>query len=162
MAEFEKEEDQVWVVAIWIAFGVFVVAHSWLRLKVGEIRSPGAGFMPFLLGCILLLVTVPMLLSAIIRRLKREESSPWTRPANFGKLCGVMAALLGYAVLLERLGFMVTTFAAMVAFFRMGGVQRWRSAVAYSVAATAISYGLFTYLGVRFPSGTLLGLLASR
>jgi hypothetical protein len=72
----------------------------------------------------------------------------------------VAAVLFAYALFLEGLGFHVTTFVVLAILFRLGGYKRWVQVLGYSAIVVAITYLLFTYLGVRFPPGIfrLLGL----
>ena len=67
-------------------------------------------------------------------------------------------ALFAYAILIEPLGFILTTFFTMTLLFRSAGFKRWSLAVAYSAGVVLITYFLFTYLGVRFPPGVLRAL----
>ena len=73
----------------------------------------------------------------------------------YKKVVLVVAALFAYAILIEPLGFLPTTFLTMTFLFRSAGFKRWSLAAAYSAGVVLITYFLFTYLGVRFPPGIL-------
>jgi len=65
-----------------------------------------------------------------------------------------LAAMTGFAVLLERLGFLLTTFFLMLLLLRAIESQRW-SKVFFVALLTAVgSYALFGWiLGIPLPGG---------
>jgi hypothetical protein len=69
----------------------------------------------------------------------------------------VLASLFVYPLLLERLGYLITTLLVLIILFRSMN-NRWSSVLLASVLTVLVSYLLFTYLGIRFPKGILKGL----
>lgn len=66
------------------------------------------------------------------------------------------AMLLAYALLFEPLGFLLATPLFLMAAFRYLGQPGWGSIVGYSVAITAVVFGLFQYLlDIKLPAGLL-------
>jgi glucan phosphoethanolaminetransferase (alkaline phosphatase superfamily) len=57
-------------------------------------------------------------------------------------------------LLLNILGFIISTFLLLLVMFFSLGVKKIRAAVV-SLISTLASYFLFTYLGMRFPPGIL-------
>jgi len=71
------------------------------------------------------------------------------------------ALLLAYVLVLEPLGFLLSTTVFLVLAFRYLGHPRWRSALAYAVVFTAAIYVLFHIgLGIKLPAGMLGTLIA--
>ena len=67
---------------------------------------------------------------------------------------GTLGALLVYALLLEWLGFLLTTFALLVFFFRVLQRQSWIAVVGGALATSLLSSLVFkTWLGVQLPAG---------
>jgi putative tricarboxylic transport membrane protein len=67
-----------------------------------------------------------------------------------------LAALAGFALVLERLGFLLTTFLLMVLLLRAIEAQRWPKVIVVALATALISYAIFAWLlGVPLPPGVL-------
>lgn len=150
---------QTCAAAFWVVLGMFVSVYAY-RLGLGSVSSPGPGFFPFCLGLIFFLLAVVVLIRAL---LEGEQYVTWTEggsPVSVSNVGMAAAALFAYALLLEGLGFHVTTFLVLAGLFRLGGYKRWVQVLGYSAIVVAITYLLFTFLGVRFPPGIfrLLGL----
>jgi putative tricarboxylic transport membrane protein len=122
------------IIAIWIGLSLCLIVFSY-KLGLGKLRSPGPGLMPFSIGGLLLLISLCLLMVDLFK--KSAEDKP---------------SLILYGLLLERLGFPVTTFLLLLFLFRIMGV-RWLTALVASALTVLITYGSFTYLGVRLPSG---------
>ena len=135
---------------ILLVIGV-VGAWSSAQLKMGSFRHPGVGFLPFGLCTILILFS----LALIISRLKKGTPSKpfwpshtWLRP-----LLG--AVILGlYALVIETMGFLLTTFIFLLIW--MGVIERihWLKMVLVSVGVTVGLYLIFGFfLEVPVPMG---------
>jgi putative tricarboxylic transport membrane protein len=141
---------------VWIGLGLFVMFFSF-RLGLGGLHNPGPGLMPFLLGFLLCLISFYALVASLPKKeapkpIKGEEGQ-----IHLGKLCGVLTSLFVYALLLEPLGFLVTTWLTLIFLFRIMK-NRWSSVLIVSVLTAFLSYFIFTYLGIQFPKGILKGL----
>ncbi|MBI5443817.1 MAG: tripartite tricarboxylate transporter TctB family protein [Deltaproteobacteria bacterium] len=150
-----RKTPHLFVLAVWTGLGAFLAIHSWGRLGVGQIRSPGPGFMPFLLGVLFFLAAAVTFAREVSPRRQGEGERKEALPSNLGKIAAVLVTLLAYGVLLERLGYVVTTFPVLAVLFFAAGVRRWAVAAGSSLALTVLTYLLFGYLGVLLPSGIL-------
>jgi putative tricarboxylic transport membrane protein len=127
-----------------------VGAWSSTHLKMGTFRHPGVGFLPFGLCIILIFFS----LALIISRWKKGLPVPfWSRRAWLRPLLGVV--ILGlYALLIETLGFPLTTFAFLLVW--MGVIKRihWFKMVLVSIGVTVGLYLIFSvFLEVPVPMG---------
>ncbi len=148
----------LYIVVFWIAFGLFISVWAYLKLGIGTLNAPGSGLMPFALGILFSLLAIFAMIRILkkkdqISEQKKEETNQ--QETIYKKVILVIAALFAYAILLEPLGFILTTFFTMTLLFRSAGIKRWIIAAAYSGTIVLITYFLFTYLGVRFPPGIL-------
>jgi sterol desaturase/sphingolipid hydroxylase (fatty acid hydroxylase superfamily) len=136
-----------YITLVWIALGVFVAAYSF-KLGVGNLRSPGPGFFPCLLG---------EFMAHAKATDKDKEAVPTEEgmPSRVSKLVSIALTLLAYALLLEWLGYIIVTFLAMILLLRFSGYTSWMRIIAYSVIIAGVSYFIFHYLGVMFPPGVL-------
>jgi len=149
--------------SFWVALGVFVSTFAYIKLGIGKLNAPGPGLMPFLLGLLFGFLALYKLVTRILRHGESEEKPKEEEEAGlhgivYKKVILVVVALFAYAILIEPLGFILTTFLTMTLLFRSAGFKRWSLAVAYSAGVVLITYFLFTYLGVRFPPGVLRAL----
>jgi putative tricarboxylic transport membrane protein len=157
------KKNSLYVMIFWVALGVFVSAYAYINLGIGKFHAPGSGLMPFLLGILFGLLALYKLVMALIKHGESEEPPKEVdeadqSPTLYKKLALIVGALLAYAILLEPLGFLPTTFLTMTLLFRNAGFKRWSLAAASSAGVVLITYFLFTYLGVRFPPGILRAL----
>ena len=77
-------------------------------------------------------------------------------PRHPRHVMGTLAGLVLYALALETLGYLVTTFLLLSMLIRMLGQRRWPLALAFSALATGGSYALFgVWLGAPLPRGLI-------
>ena len=125
------------------------------RLAFGSIRVPQTGFFPSILATLLLLFSIALLIQT--RRqaggANREEpikSEAWIR------ISITLAAMLGFALVLEKLGFLLSTFTVMLLLLRVIEPQKWSRVIAIAVATALVSYFLFArLLNIPLPPGVL-------
>jgi len=89
----------------WIALSLFVMAVSH-KYGLGRFHSPGPGLMPFLLGFVLLAISLYPLESSLFRngeRYKRVEEME--SKLYFGKINLVLPSLFTYGFLLDKLAY---------------------------------------------------------
>ena len=113
------------------------------------------GFYIFLLGFVLATGGAAHLLLASRSTDAGRASS--TTPMKI-RLAGTFAALVGYALLLELVGYLIASMAFFLVLFRIFGVRSWLTNLILSAAFGGVFYLLFVhYLTVIFPRGLLFG-----
>ena len=141
----------------WIGLSVFVLIHSF-SLGLKGITGPGPGLMPFLVGLILLLVSLYLLVVSFLKRRDgsgEKEKKEGEGNVKFGRLGLVVASLVAYAVFVEKLGYLITTTLLLMSLFKGMGSKKWTSVVMVSVLTSLITYFAFAYLRLRLPMGIL-------
>jgi putative tricarboxylic transport membrane protein len=138
----------------WIALGIFILIQSY-GMGLGALGSPGAGLMPFLVGALLVVFSLFSLLRRLYGKgdLKGLPAASKERP-QLRRIGIVLGGLVGYALLLERLGYLVTSFLMLAILFRNMGTAR-TVAVGISLGTVVATYLVFSYFGVVFPLGIL-------
>lgn len=139
-----------WTGLFFILFSLYVCFGSW-RLGVGSFFRPGAGFFPFYSSLLLGLLSLILALLAFRGRLEKAES--WT---DVGNTVTVSLALLGFALLLTWLGFVITTFLFIL--FLLCTVERrgWLLAGSAALLISATFYIVFgLWLKAQLPAGIL-------
>ncbi|MPZ78234.1 MAG: hypothetical protein GEU77_17120 [Deltaproteobacteria bacterium] len=125
------------------------------RLTFGSIRVPRTGFFPSILAILLLFFSIALLVQT--RRQpdseSREEpikSDAWIR------ISATLATMLGFALVLETLGFLLSTFIVMLLLLRAIEPQKWSRVIALALVIALVSYFLFAWLlNVPLPAGIL-------
>jgi putative tricarboxylic transport membrane protein len=137
----------------WVGLSLFVMIFSY-RMSLGGFHNPGPGLMPFLLGLLLLPVSLYLLIRSVLGKGELDEALEEEGQANYRQMGIILIALFVYALFLERLGFLISTFLFLVLLFRGVG-NRWITVLAASVSTALAAYFVFTFFGVRFPEGIL-------
>lgn len=134
------------------------VAASGVRLGFGEWREPGPGFLPVLFGGLLGGLAAIWFAMALVKRWGDDGAARRfiTERDGLTKVLLTLAALAAFAYLLERVGFVLVTFAFMVFLLRAIEPQPWRRTLVLSVATTLLCYVVFqVWLQVQFPEGPM-------
>ena len=83
----------------------------------------------------------------------------WNEPGRRGNLLILLGSIVAYTLLVERAGFVLTTFALLVVLMKRLGAS-WRATMFASFLGTALTYIMFAYwLRVPLPPGLLNGIL---
>ena len=137
---------------ILLAIGI-ATAWSSIHLSMGKWRHPGPGFFPFGLAIVLIILSL-----ALVLRHWQKDPTPvpfwpgrtWLRP-----LLGVLSLVL-YALLFDRIGFILTTFLFLVIWMWVIERLRWRTILSISIGTTVALYLIFSlFLEVPLPPGFL-------
>jgi len=118
---------------------------------------PGPGFLPFVTGIILVALSLILLISRFLDRGGRAgpKEEPMPGGLALSRILIVLGALCLYVLILEPLGFMVTTFLFMIVLLRLEP-RKWMFILLVSIGATAFFFVLFkVLLRVPLPSGLL-------
>jgi putative tricarboxylic transport membrane protein len=126
------------------------------RLGMGKINDPGPGLIPFVSGFILIILSLATILFEGKSRKKTESET--TTPKGFGvesiRPASVLISLLIYALVLETLGFILSTFLLLTFLFKMSEKRTWKASLLVSIITTISTYILFCYLlDVELPLG---------
>ena len=131
---------------------IFLAAAS---LPFGTMRVPQTAFFPRTLAVLLGIMSLILLARALAGREalgggEKIETQGWIR------IVVTLMTLAGFALVLERLGFLLTTFLLMISLLRAIEAQKWRKVVVVALATALISYAIFSWLlGVPLPAGLL-------
>ena len=125
------------------------------KLAFGSFRVPQTGFFPRALGILLVLLALGELVRALrlsVPASTREKiaGEAWIR------IGATLVTMVGFALVLEWLGFLLTTFLLMVLLLRAIEASRWSKVFLVAALTSMLSYGLFAWLlGVPLPAGIL-------
>ncbi|HVN24475.1 MAG TPA: tripartite tricarboxylate transporter TctB family protein [Syntrophorhabdales bacterium] len=146
---------------LWVLLGIGMCLGS-IQLKLGTFHTPGAGFLPFFAGASLALFGLILVCSTLISQAKEGEAARdlgrltkrrWKRFLNPSL---TVAILVGYILLLEPLGFLLTTFVCLLLLFKLAEPKKWLTPLLLSGSTAILSYLLFSvWLQCQLPKGLL-------
>lgn len=123
------------------------------KLPFGALKSPQAGFFPVILAILLFIFSLAVLAEAA----KGEEANDSVeRPRNLARIGLALAALVAFAFLFERLGYMGSAFLFIAFLLRAVERQKWWLVVAVAFSTSLVSYLIFArLLSMSLPAGIL-------
>jgi putative tricarboxylic transport membrane protein len=143
---------------IWIIIGLAVMVVSY-QMSLGTLHTPGPGLLPFLLGSLLIVVSLPILIGSLLlfrKTVPESRAAEIWAGVEFKNVLIIIISLVAYALLLEKLGFILTAFLFLFVLFATFDFQRWLFALGVSSVTIFITYILFNVvLRVELPSGLL-------
>jgi putative tricarboxylic transport membrane protein len=140
---------------VWFILGLAVCLGS-LQYKLGTPASPGTGFMPFLAGAAICFFSGIGLIHSTLRRRQGEGWTPVLQGVFWKNALIILISLLGYALLLVPLGFVIITTLFIAFLLRAIAPQRWSVVIACSILTAAMSYLIFEiWLKAQLPKGPL-------
>lgn len=144
--------DQVGGV-IWVALGIALGTGS-IKLGVGTLTSPGAGFMPFLAGSLLGLLGLGLILTNTLGGSGKRRGEEVSIRKFWGKGVYTLIASLIYIFLLDSLGFVIATLLFIFFLQKIMGARKWVPPIFISFLAVGLSYLIFVvWLRINFPRG---------
>ncbi len=136
--------------------GVIAIVMA-LQLGLWRDGSPGPGLFPFVASSGIVLLSGFSMLFKILAPGGGAASEEAVLPmAGLTRVGIYMGALIGYAVLLETLGFFGSTVLGLFVILKFAERLSWRITVPLILGALLFTHLLFERgLGVYFPKGTL-------
>jgi hypothetical protein len=151
------KKAQVIAGIFWIGLSLFVMLVS-SNLGLGKLRNPGPGLMPFVIGLMLLLVSLLFVARLLLKthgkgEIGSEVEAP--SPTGYWKISILLGSLIAYELLLEKLGYPIATFLLLFLLLRVTGSKKWIATLVSSGLISLATYFLFNFLGLNFPRGLL-------
>ena len=144
--EVNLEKREFITAGIWLVSGIAIAIGAY-RLTVGGFHSPGPGMFPFFLGLALCGCSLPI----VIRSLRRKSGPPpegkelWNKE-RLRQVILVTIYLVAYALLLARIGYLLTTFIIFFFIFKTMGTLKLRTIFIILILMVTISYYVFAVL----------------
>jgi hypothetical protein len=140
----------------WGGIGFLICLFTW-GPDFGSLREPGPSFLAFFTGLFVAGIGMVMAFSEIISKTFQSQTSNIEfsfRNVSWFRLIYTMGLLLGYAFLLNTIGYILTTFLVMLGLLYDWKTNRWGSSFLISIAAAGVTYLVFEiWLHCQFPRG---------
>jgi putative tricarboxylic transport membrane protein len=134
----------------WVSAGL-LACYGGIQLGLGSVTEPGAGFIFFWSGLILVSLSLIVLADSV------RTPAPTPRQMgelNWTKIALALLSVLLYAFFLERLGFVLTTFILVSVLLGCVEGANWLRSLGVAGAAALTTYALFElWLKIRLPKG---------
>jgi putative tricarboxylic transport membrane protein len=134
---------------IFLLIGAGFMFESFRISKSAYGSDVGPNVFPFLLGLILVLLSIKLLLET----LRYNTFQAKKRALQYKKFFVILGATVLYALLLEKLGYVITTFLFLVVSFQTMEKGHWLKTILIS---GSFSYGIY-FVYVKILQGTLPG-----
>ena len=126
------------------------------RMPPSNTFGPGAGFLPLCLGAAMAILAISLCIDATRRPRDAKDASPFPGWRTGILIIGTMAGLAAYNLLIEPLGFLLSTM--LLCAFLVGVIERepWHMTLLVAVGNSAVLYVIFqVLLGISLPKGPL-------
>jgi putative tricarboxylic transport membrane protein len=135
-----------------LLFSGYVCMKS-LQMGLGGWHRPGPGFLPFWSGVALGILAV-ILLTQSLRQDKASAADEPKEKTNLKPITLVLISLVGYIILLEPLGFVITTVIFVGFLLKTIEKKGWILTIWVSLVVALSSYVVFeVLLGAELPKG---------
>jgi len=122
-------------------------------LPIGTLHQPGAGFLPKHLAFLMAVLAACLFVKGC-RTHAGSAAGLWSDRAGLARVGGMLAALVGYVLVVETAGYLVTTAALFFVMLRWIGRRGWAVTLTLALLASGGSYLLFArWLLVSLPGG---------
>jgi hypothetical protein len=128
-----------------------------VKMGLGPVSAPGAGFFPTMIGGILSTLSLALLITTALGKTRAMEKQRfWKEKNSWVKISLVLLSLILFMVLLEYLGYIATTIIFVFFLMKFVGKKGWRISIVMAVLVSLGSYALFKMaLGVALPRGLI-------
>jgi putative tricarboxylic transport membrane protein len=138
----------------WLGVGL-VTLYGSVQLGLGTLREPGSGFLSFIAGAFICLVALIIFVQSLIRwkGVPLDLKAHWSG-VNWHRSLVISFITLGFILLLEGLGFFITSFLLLFLIFRYVERLSWGKAIIIPVLTLSLTYLLFNvFLKSTLPKG---------
>ncbi len=138
----------------WMVFGVLFIVGS---LQQGLLRKgiPGPGFLPFILGAVLITLSLMIFIPALGQKGEGVEQRKFFLERDSPKkLLFTLIFLFAYVISLGYAGYLLATFLFMLFVSSVMEAHNWKILFILAISTSALSYLLFVVLlEVQLPQG---------
>jgi putative tricarboxylic transport membrane protein len=137
----------------WFVVGVAVTVSSFFY-SVGSPSEPGPGFITFLAGGALTVLSLVLFIAAARTRTPFQGLRQLWTGLETQKVAYILGLLVVYTFLIGPIGFLITTFLLLLLLFRIQRTYSLKGVLFLSATTTILAFIIFDQgLGVQLPRG---------
>ena len=130
---------------------VFYLTYSLNHYKLGTVRMPKEGFMPMIVGIAATLISAFLLIQSLMNK---GDAQHVKFNISWKKFFLLVAISLAYALLLNTVGYTLSSFLFLLSVLKIAGVKGWAKPLIISGICAVAFYLIFKVaLGVMLPGG---------
>ena len=149
-------ERRDWTSALFFIFLSIFVCEQSIGIGLGTLRQPGPGLLSFGVGAGTGILALGLLIKSFLLKANPIESGREKEPIRKEKFILICISLFVYAIAVEWLGFILSTFIFVLLLFRLIEAGRWWNSLLKAVLVTAGNYLIFViWLKISVPIGFL-------
>jgi hypothetical protein len=139
---------------VFLIVGLSFVAGG-LRMGLGPLNAPGAGFFPMVVGGLFSLLSGALLVKTLAAdKTDGEKANFWREERSWIRISLSLLSLVFFLAALNSLGYILTTALFILFLLKVVGKKGWKVSILIAIAASLGSYALFRMgLGVLLPKG---------
>ncbi len=150
MKSLRKKE--LWSNFFWTAVGLSIAIKSF-EYKVGTLRHPDPGFLPFWTGIFIVALSIYSMIRAW-REKSAISSHFFGESGSMRRVLTTFLSITAYIFMVSKLGFMVSTFLLTGFLLKAIYPQSWLRTLLFSISVSLLSYLVFRHwLNVQLPRG---------
>lgn len=141
----KKANFIVSIVCAVLGFGVIAIASGYPKAEAYGTGVPGPGLWPIVISLVMLLCAVLLMLKTF--KMKPEEDEAvilWS--ADTRRVYISMLILLIYTIILEPVGFILSTIAMLLIFIQWFSKKKWYMSLIISAALSLGIYSIFKFV----------------
>src|SRR3989338_6759248 len=116
-----------------------------MRLSLGGLRTPQAGFFPTILSAVLAVLSLVLLGQA--PKEKEERARPFRLgPQSWRRIALAVGVLFAFGFSVDFLGYTLSSFLLVAILLRAFESMRWSLIIIIALSTSVISYGIFGWL----------------
>jgi putative tricarboxylic transport membrane protein len=142
---------------VWLSMGGLLFTGS-MRLQIGTLSEPGPGFLPLLTGALLCGASLFHLFQLITQPASAAPPGHSWAGVHWQRGALIVGGLIAYALTVDFLGYLLSTFLLMLILFSLYDRKRWGVSIGGSLIVITVTYVVFcVWLKVQFPPGIFAG-----
>jgi putative tricarboxylic transport membrane protein len=141
--------------AVFIAGLAALILFECRKLPFGTMRVPQTAFFPAVLAVLLLIFSLVLLAQRFLHTEAGRVPDQITED-GWVRIGATLATMAVFAFVLERLGFLLSTFVLMILLLRAIESQSWLKVIGIALTTALAAYAIFGWLlGIPLPAGVL-------
>jgi putative tricarboxylic transport membrane protein len=149
---------EIIICSFWLLLSFYLFVESY-RLGLSTANRPGPGFFPFIATLGIGLIAAFRLVNSI-RKSSPDENSELGLAGEARLVVYVIAGMMGYAFLLNLLGFLFCTFLLVAFYLKVIAARGWLVTLSFAAAVTLAAHFFFdVLLKAELPRGLISWLI---
>ena len=146
-----RKDANLWTSLFLMVLSGVVISEAF-EFEIGTPSSPGSGFTIFGTAGVLGILALHLFIKSLLSEKRRSEKAP--EKTHRWRVISVIAANIVYILILQPVGYLLSTFLLMGFLFQVSGKGKWFSSLWGAALTSFVSYLVFSrLLGLNLPRG---------